>query len=487
VRELITGLALFLCAGVCGAEEDETESSNKTVAVAGNTEEKTSEPVEAVPNPERKVDREALGWAIDGYLMLDTRYRNAAAENDLDIILHAYVDAHRTTDTGVTWRGLFNGRMIADLVGNQQPNDFLYSFWDTFDGSVQGRLYEAFAEGSGLGKGHWSFRVGRQFIDEGVYFHVDGARVDWKGEKATVSVIGGAPVRLSQTSVDTNWLIGLVARAPIGDKTRVRFSYYHIEESFPGINFPVVDPPNQPVSIPPTTLKDDYFGFTGWHRFAKNLPFFGRFTLLNGRANELHLRLRWFTMDGKWRAHVEWYQMFNRLVNVTNDLTPYVPMMGSFDPFFRLTARVVRRVGNEWVLQAGLAWRQLENESDEGVFNHTFGQYSFIATRSGLADGKLDITLSGIGYNSTQRNDTFVTNLNATYRLSRTLLLSGGVDYSLYKYVYFNNSEREDVWTTWVRLRWEARKDIRVEGGVSVDDDRHTTYTAIFIRVTWRF
>ena len=162
-------------------------------------------------------------------------------------------------------------------------------------------------------------------------------------------------------------------------------------------------------------------------------------------------------------------------------------MLGSYDPFFRLTGRAVYRPNDDWILQAGLAWRQLEDETDERTFNHTYLSYNVNATRVGLAEGKLDVTLSGVGYSSTQTNDTFVLNANAIYRLTQAVGLSGGVDYSLYKYVYFNNSEREDVWTFWIRARWQARKDLRIVGGISVDDTRFTTYTTVYVRATWRF
>lgn len=469
---------LLVCVPVAAQEPEEAEAKAKARDDAPPAVEKKA----PAQDPEK-----GLEWAIDGYLNLDFRYRNADGENDLDIYLHSYVDGYARKD-GVTWRGLFNGMFAWRASSRRQPTDFTYNYWDTFNGDLQLRLYEAYAEGTGLAKGRGAIRVGRQFIDEGTFFHVDGARFDFKWENGPeVTLIGGVPVRLSGTSVDSNWMIGVVARMQVATRTRLRLSYYHVDESFPGINFPLVDPQNQPVSIPPGRITDDYIGLTVWHSFYTNLPFFGRFSLLNGNANELHLRLRWFTKDAKWNAFVEWYQLFQRLNNVTNDLTPYVPMLGSYVPFFRLSARAVYTPNDEWIVQGGLAWRQVEDSSEEGTFNHTYGSYNFTVTRTNLSEGKLDITISGVGYLSDQTNDIFVVTSSAVYRLKEGLDLLGGIDYSLYKYLYFNNSESEDVWTYWIRARWTVKKNLRVVGGVSVDDDRFATYTTLFVRVTMRF
>jgi len=496
VLSRITGCGFLLFLLICpvlAQDANDPAGSDDPPVVAGTEEEKEAAKAQdrALPEPETKEPtqeaQDGLEWAIDGYLMADVRYRNASGENDLDFWLHSYVDGWKKTASGTTWAFRFNARLFWRVTSRRQPTDFTFNYWDTFSGALQARFYEVYAQARDLAKGRVDLTVGRMFLQEGVYFHIDGGRVDFKWKKATITLAGGVPVRLSGTSVDSNWMVGLIFRAPVAKRTRIRFSYYHVDESFPGINFPQVDPINQPVSIPPGRVTDDYFGFSVWHYFYTNLPFFARFTLLNGRANELHLRLRWFTKDGKWSVFTEWYQLFERLNNVTNDLSPYVPMMGSFDPFFRLTGRAIWRPNDEWIVNAGLAWRQLSNTSDEGRFNHTYLNYTFTVTRVGLMKDKLDLTLSSVGYNSTRTNDIFVITGSAVYKLSDVVELSGGLDYSLFKYFYFNNTERENVWTFWLRARWKPEKDWRVDGGISVDDDRFTTYTTLYVRVTMRF
>jgi hypothetical protein len=472
-------LALAVLVPVARAEEEEVSTPE---AVAGE-----KPPPEESSEPAGEAEaKQQLKWAIEGYIYEDLRYRHAGGEDDLDSYTHVYLDATRRVGRPYHFR--FNGRLNADLAGSQAPNDLLRDFWDSYNGDVQFRLYEAYGD---VPHKTLLFRIGRQFLDEGNYFHVDGLRVDidlsqkWKG--VDVTVIGGVPVRLSGTSTDANWMIGAVLRARINKKTRLRLSYYHVSESFPGINSPVIDPINQPVSIPAGRLDDDLFGLTVWHNFQRTLRFFGRFTVLNGDANELQLRLRWFTEDGRWTVVADWFQLFERLNNVTNDLTPYVPMMGSYFPFWRLGARVTYRPDEVWVVQGGIGWRQLENSSNEGTFNHSYVNYYVTATRLDAWKPGLDVTVTLNGYDSSEPQDFLALTTNVDYRVNPKVKVSGGIDYSLYKYIWFSNSEREDVWTYFVRVRWEVREKVTLDGVVSVDDDRFATWTTVSARVTWRF
>ena len=174
-------LLLFALLAPAFAEDEKEERENKDEVPVALTpdKERAEKRTETLPEAEKKPSpaaQDSLAWAIDGYLMLDTRYRNADGENDVDVYLHAYADASKKAGDGKTWRVLFNGRLIWRATSRRDPTDFTYNFWDTYDGDVQVRLYETFFEGRGLSKGNIDIRVGRQFLDEGVYFHVDGAR-----------------------------------------------------------------------------------------------------------------------------------------------------------------------------------------------------------------------------------------------------------------------------------------------------------------------
>jgi len=439
---------------------------------------------ESPPAETRPADNQQLAWEVEGFLTGELRLRTADGDADLDLIsqLAAVV-------TGKRLRARINARLNADLAGDQQSNELLFDTWDTFSGDVQVRTYEAYVAATKLFDGVGELIVGRQFVDEGTYFHFDGARLNLELDEVLkhlqASLFGGWSVRFRDDPEEDNWLIGLVLRGAAGTtKTRWRLEYFHVSEFFAGINQTVIDPVQQPVVLPAQHFDDDLVALSIWHK-AEQIRVFGRFSLLNGEPNELQLRGRWFTKDGKWTVLVEWYQLFERLFDVTNDLTPFAPSLGSYEPYGRLTGRVTYRT-EDWIAQAGLVYRALLDDGVEGQFNHEYVNFYLTATRLDLEDGKLDLSFTVNGY-GTSGNRTTAVGGSADYRVLTTLTLSTGVDYSLWKYDWFLDTEHEDVWSVWVRAKWKARKKVTVEGGVSVDDDRFATYATVFVKVIWRF
>jgi len=381
----------------------------------------------------------------------------------------------------------FYGRGVWTASGDPEPGDLLYGTWDTYDGQLQGRLYETYVRFERFLRDDSSLTLGRQFIDEGTYLQYDGARWDLKLEHFDLVVYGGGGVDYAEASGDEHWLVGVLAKGRIDRwRTRWRVQYLHVNQDFAGINDPTAGPGVDPVVFPAQTLNDDLVGVTLWQPFGESTLAYGRFTLLNGDANELHLRLRWATKDARWVVFADYYQLFQRLFNVTNDLTPFVPLLGSYDPFVRGTLRATWRPKSTLLLEAGASFRLLEDENDEGEFNHEWFNYYASVTVLDLFKERVDLTFAVNGYDSSGDEYTAVTS-NADVRLRENVLLSGGVDYALYKYDWFSNSEREDVWTYRADLRWDVSEKLRAEFRVAVDDDSVATWTMVIARLTWRF
>lgn len=488
-------LVLSLCAAPALALEEEAtaEPEGGAAAAAEQPPSETAVPADAPADaPEETLApapraAEDLAWEIEGYLSLWGEFRWVDGESGTNLFLDVVTDARRGGDVPIHAR--VNGRMIVNL-GDAESGDWLYDTWDTFDSEVQVRMYEAYVEGERMADGLLGLRGGRMFLNEGIWLHFDGLRadLDFEGDldDLKVSVLGGIPVKFGEDSRNESWLAGLVAHYKLAASTRLRFEYYHVSEYFDGINDPVVDPPQQPVSVPSERIEDDYLGLTAWHTIGRKTSLFGRFTLLNGDANEIHLRARWRTEDGLWLVIGEYYQLFGRLNNVTNDLSPYVPMLGSYEPFLRLSLTATRRISELWVLQLGLSHRELLDEDDEGQYNHEYNQGTLSATRLGLLDGKLDATLLGQGY-SASGDDFAVLAGHVDYRLDEKWVLRGGIDYSYYKYDYLLDTEHENVWTYSVEGRYKINPRTTARARLAVSDDRFETWTTLDLRISLRF
>jgi hypothetical protein len=432
---------------------------------------------------------EGLEWEVEGYVRSELRLRTAEGESDLDLTADLFLDAARGGTRPMEAR--FNGRAHLDIAGDSGPGELLYDVWDSFQHALQARFYEGWFEAGNLFDAALAVRAGRQFTEEeSTYLQFDGVRADLGLEKQVhglqITVLGGVPVRFGETDRSGNWLAGLIARWRPQKATRLHLEYYHVSEEVEGFNDPVTDPDEQPETLPAGRLDDDLVALNVWHKAMERLSLFGRFSLLNGDANELRLNARWTSADTLWTVFGEFEELFQRLFDVTNDLTPFVPMLGSLEPYVRFTARASRRIGEEWIIDFGGSWRALLDDADESEFNHDYLNGLLSATRLGLVEGKLDLTLVVNGY-STSGDDVLAVGGSGDFKLTGTVTLSGGIDYQLYKYDWLTDDEREDVWTYWARVRWKWKKNWTVGGGASVDVDRYNTYFTLYVNLTVRF
>lgn len=481
---LLALLAVVLISNGAIAEEPipPGEEADPNTAASGESSTGATQPETATS------DDATVEWEIDGYLKERFRYRHVESENDLDLLSDLAADL--THHGEFPFRLRFNGRLLWDIVGNQHEDDLLRDYWDSFNGELQGRIYEAYGQLDDLADGVLDIRLGRQFIEEGSWFHFDGIRLDADlgelVESMDATVIFGVPVIITDAHRRGNWLGGFVVRKSFDTGTRARLEYYHVSEDIDGYNDPVVDPLFQPETIEEDTLHDDYWGLSVWQRLGDSLRLFGRFSLLNGDANELNLRARWTSEEGVFSAVIEYEQLFNRLRDVTNDLSPYVPLLGSYEPFWKLGGRIDYRPNDDWMFQAGYSHRDLTSDGDEGTFNHQYDHYFANATRFGLLEDRLDLSLFVNGYDSSF-NDVVAIGGQADFRLSSEVTAAGGVDYALFKYDFFTDTERENVWTYWLDLRWKESKDFEVRGRFSLDDDEYYTYVTVELSLIVRF
>jgi len=488
---VVLALALYALPAIAQEQPDAAAMPEGAAAAEGTAEaqpDSTAGKAAGTATP-RTASRDAadLEWEIEGYLTLWAESRWAGGDSSVNMFLDVLTDARRGGDVPLHAR--VNGRLVWNLTDNSST-DPLYDVWDTFDGAMQVRMYEAYFEAGKLADGLLNVRAGRQFLDEGIWLHYDGVRadLDFRGslEDLDLSILGGLPVKFGETSRNDSWLAGIVARYRLAEATRLRLEYYHVSEQFDGINDPVVDPPSQPVSIPAGSLDDDYLGLTAWHAVNRTLNFYGRFTLLNGDANEFQVRVRWRTDDANWLVVGEYYQLFGRLTNVTNDLTPFVPMLGSYQPFVRVGVTATHRIEELWVVQLGVSHRELLDDDDEGLYNHEYNQGTISATRLGLLDGRLDATLIAQGY-WTSDNDFAVAGGHVDYRLDRQWTITGGIDFSYYKYDYQLDTERENVWTFSVEGRYKINARTTARARLAVSEDDFETWTTLDLRLSLRF
>ena len=110
----------------------------------------------------------------------------------------------------------------------------------------------------------------------------------------------------------------------------------------------------------------------------------------------------------------------------------------------------------------------------------------FIEELNDLWKDRMDLTITANGYETDQSTQHVITS-NLDIRLPKKSVISLGLDYALYKYIWFSNSERENVWTYRAEWRWDPKPELRTSLGLFIDDDRVTTWTSFIAKLTWRF
>jgi len=486
--------AFFLLALACAVAAGEEEPTASPPLQEEAAEPPALPPAEAAAATaeQEKARQDSLKWDVEGYLYEQLQYEHAsgeASDDDLDSRTGVLLDAMRG-EKG--WHVRLNAMLHWDMAGESGPDDPLRDFWDQYDGDAQGRLYEAYVDLPRFGTDDmFLLRAGRQYLEEEVFLQFDGGRLDidlgGSVDGLNFSVIGGVPVYFPEESRGGDWLVGVVARGKIGSKARGRISYYHVSQNFEGVNDPVVDPGSQAFFVPAGQVDDDLLAFSLWVDLRENLKFYGLFDFLEWDPNELQLQLRWFSEDTRWTVTAQYDQLFERLVNVANEISPYVPLLGAYEPFLLASLRANYRPDDDWVFVAGVSYRTLEDDTDEGTFNHEYWQYQASATRLGLMLEKLDATLTMNGYTSDAGPDTFALTGNVDYRVNAKVSVAGGIDYAYYKYIVQQGTERDNVWTYYVNVEWEIRPKMELDAGISVDVDDLFTYTQLTLRFTVRF
>jgi hypothetical protein len=445
-------------------------------------------PVEDGDETEATSPEAEAGYQLDGYVKQWLSFRQSGSEDDLDSYTNLVADL--VVPGEIRIRGHVNGRLIADLGGRQDADDLFHGYWDTRGGDVHARVYEVYVAAEGLAGGLLDATIGRQFLEEGIWFHFDGLRADldlgrtYDGLEATCVL--GIPVTFDEGNRSGNWLGGLIVKARLSPETRLRLEYYHVAEEFDGINDPIDYPSYQPDKVSGGHVDDDLIGLSGWHRIGKTMRAYGRFTLLNGDPNEFHLRGHWNSENGIWATTLEYFQLFERLRGVTNDLSPFVPLLGNYEPYSRISGRVNFRPDDEWLIQAGYSHRMLSDDDDEGTFNHEYDHFYAGVTAMGVIAPRLDASLLLSGYDSPS-DDVLAHGGSLDYQVSDDVRVSGGIDYAFYKYDWYEDTEREDVWTYSLDAHWKYSKTVKFRARLSIDDDEDNTYTTFNVSVTVRF
>jgi hypothetical protein len=424
-----------------------------------------------VPPPEPTWGEQLFGIPIHGSLTSRLRFRWTDTDHDTDLFetLSLTVgDAERQTVTGYLL-----ARMALDLDGTTHSQGYYVfdSIQDTYTNPITAQLYEAYADIHRVGPVELA-RLGRQTLYETpVVAFLDGGRVeteDLTGLKLRFGGYGGIPVHDYESSPQGDLIAGLYGQAQPWKGGRVRVDWMHVDdENYFG------------------DFGNDLFGFSAWQDLLERVQLYGQYTRLEEKSRDVTARATWREPDWDLVVQASYYELMTKQTEYAIEFDPFYNTALEYYPYFQARALVGKGFGEYVTVDGGAEARRLKDQSNEGDFNHNFQRFFLTPAVSGLGLKGLSVSLTGEVWKS--EDETWSWGADVAQKCSADLKASVGTYFSLYKYDYYSATERDEVRTYYLKLRYKLAKDLRLDGGYEYEHSSVDTIQTLRVGVIWDF
>jgi hypothetical protein len=428
-------------------------------------------PPPPIPPPVPSWGEELFGIPVHGSLTSRLRIRWTDTDHDTDLyetLSLSVGDAEQQTVTGYLL-----ARMAVDLDGKTHSKGYYVfdSIQDTYTSPFTGQLYEAYADVHRLGPVELA-RLGRQTLYETpVVVFLDGARVeteDLTGLKLRFGGYGGIPVHAYESSPQGDLIAGLYGQVQPWKGGRARVDWMHVDDqTFFG------------------DLGNDLLGLSAWQELFGRVQLYGQYTRLEDRSRDVTARATWREPDWDLVVQGWFYELLQTQRDYAIEFDPFYNAALEYHPYVQARALVGKGFGDYMTVDGGAEVRRLRDQADEGDFNHNFQRFFLTPTVQGVGLKGLSVSLTGEVWKS--EDEIWSWGADVTHKCSEALKASAGTYFSLYKYDYFSATERDDVRTYYLKLRYKLSKALRLDGGYEYEHSRVDTIQTVRVGVVWDF
>lgn len=404
---------------------------------------------------------------------LNTRYRGRFTSGAHDHDLYELV----TVDIGDSEKNRVSGHLVAggaaDLDGGTDGNNkyIFQSLADTYDHSVTGRLYRAYADVRSVGPFE-RVRIGRQLdylTPEVAWF--DGVSVlsPQSSEHAVqYGVYGGVPVHQYESSSHGDRIFGTFAEARPWKSGRWRFDWMHLEDE-------------QTLG----TQDDDLLGLGWWQNVGREVRVESAYTRVENRDRDVLVRATWQPTENDLMLQASFYRLLTTQRDLASELDPFFNTLLDLFPYSQIRALFSKGLTEHVNLQTGVDLRRVSDDDDEGQFNRDFERYFATAIFDDLLPAGLSLSVTGEVWDS-DASDITTGGLELSKHWNKVLDAGLGSSYALYKYDLYSNQERDDVRTYYAMLRYKSGSRWTVDVRYEYEDDDQSFQT-LRTGATWRF
>ena len=398
-------------------------------------------------------------WEHDGWL--DLRYRLRFTDEgkdpftDQDIYTSLFFDAKKKDVMGLQ----FYGRLAWDVDGHPSRNIFS-SAEDTWDSRAHAYLYTAFADLYKLGPVK-RVRIGRQQIYEDVHVHFDGLRVDSeKFGPVQLSLYGGIPVHLYESSMEGDWMIGTKIEIKPAKTTRVAFDYVHIRD-------------NRKHDF---NQDDDLFQLSLTQGIAKTGRIYFRYSTIDGRGSQFELKGSYLYEPEDLTVRANALFQVGSYRDFSIEFSPYYLLLDRYEDFYQLGLNATKGLFDHFEVDVGVTVRELMHDTKGGPLNHEWQRYYMTLACFDIPIKGFEASITGGAYHTTK--DWWADfGLDFTQRINKSFKASVGTYWSIYKFdPYYSLDEREDVRTIYCKFDWKILENVRLKSEFNVERDEEELY-----------
>ena len=426
---------------------------------------------------------ESSGFTYNNFVSgnFRTQYEGRWAEDEDDYDMYEYLrfKTKNFFDNKVSIAG--SGRLSEDLDGHEPKDGAFRDILDTYDSSVNGRLYYLYADIKNPVIDKSSLRVGRQYQYSVETILFDGAKYEQQlGPIDTYAFGGMRTSQYSETYFDTVAGSGIAIR-PFMD-TRTNLDYVRIIDD---------------------NYIDEEVGFNLWQRIYDDLNFYGRYTILNTLPKDFLVKLSWDKIDWDASVQLSYFRFLNSIAEQSNNISPFYQILGTFEPFDLISLTGYKGFGEKFGISSGMDYRNVLDKGNENTFNTDYNRayFSFLVNNVLLKESKASFTVEYWNADGMYQS----TDIGVDYDKKIGKFDIGlGTNYSLYKYNFDGSNGLESVLdseytrdieqkinvrTYYLRIKYLLTKqsDVSMRWSTEISDTDPETYNQLLLSYSTNF
>jgi len=437
---------------------------------------------QAASDPAAKPDKQASKekerpFAMHGRVEAKYVGRWAEGAHDNDLLTYASVRFGTTNKDLITLA--FSGRGALDLDGKEAAVGAFRSIDDRYSKDLTGRLYTAYAE---LGGGKRSplhgyvdrVRAGRQILyDVPQTLYLDGVSIQSSPIPTLWDLVltgyAGVSNHIFEASSGGDIAAGAGLRVSPWESGTLQFDFMHATDDYLG-----------------TTTADDLYGLRLSQRLSEGVQLNGHVNLMGPDARDFGLNLTWADPEGDASLTARYDALFSDQKSRTIDFDYYTTFLSTYYAYHQFELHGHKGFGDSLFIDGGAQVRVLEQESNEGVFNHEFQRYFLTPGVTGWPSEDVTASLT-FEYWDSNGDEFGAFGLDVDYEIDPRWTASGGTLFELFRYDSLLDQERQDVQVYFGKLQYKASDSLRFRARLEFEDGDTEDFLTFTLSTTVTF